>query len=93
MLESMPVQVNVIAQGYLEDACTQLGTISQARDGNTVNVMIKTTRPSGGACAQVITDFKETINLDVAGLKAGKYTVNVNGQTAEFELQADNVAP
>jgi inhibitor of cysteine peptidase len=34
--------------------------------------------------------FSETIPLEVQGLKAGNYTVNVNGITGSFELAVDN---
>ena len=93
ILESMPVQVQVVATGYLPDACTKMGEITQSRDGNTFNITIATTRPAEAACAEVINPFVETIPLDVAGLAAGTYTVNVNGVTGTFELTADNVAP
>jgi inhibitor of cysteine peptidase len=93
ILESMPVQVQVVATGYLADACTKMGEITQSRDGNTFNITIPTTRPADAACAEVITPFEEIIPLDVAGLTAGTYTVNVNGVTDTFELTADNVAP
>lgn len=91
MLESFPVQVRAIVKGYTPDSCTTISEIKQERTGNTFNVKITTTRPADLACAQVITPFEETIPLDVAGLKAGTYTVNVNGVTETFTLSVDNV--
>jgi inhibitor of cysteine peptidase len=93
--ESMPVQVQVqvVVKGNLPDACTKIGDIAQVRDGDSFNITIASTRQADLICAQVITPFEETINLDVTGLKAGAYTVTVNGVTEMFELTADNVAP
>jgi len=42
-------------------------------------------------CAQVMTPFEEVVALDVVGLKAGVYTVDVNGVGDTFELQMDNI--
>jgi inhibitor of cysteine peptidase len=93
ILESMPVQVQVVVKGNLSDACTKVGDIAQGRDGDSFNITIASTRQADLVCAQVITPFEETIKLDVTGLKAGAYTVTVNGVTEMFELTADNVAP
>ena len=92
ILESWPVQVNVHVRGYLNDACTTLGQISQRQDleKNIFWVEIATERPADMACAQVITAFEETISLDVYGLPAGTYTVDVNGVSATFTLASDN---
>jgi inhibitor of cysteine peptidase len=93
ILESMPVQVQVVVKGNLPDACTKIGDIAQAREGDSFDITIVSTRQADLVCAQVITPFEETIKLDVTGLKAGAYTVTVNGVTEMFELTADNVGP
>ena len=93
MLESFPVQVHAVARGNLPDACTTVGSVEQSRTDNTFTVKIGTVRPADMACAEVLTPFEQNIPLDVHGLKAGTYTVNVNGVTETFELQADNVLP
>jgi hypothetical protein len=90
ILESLPVQVNVIARGYLNDACTRLGEIRQRRTGNEFQVELRTARAPDDLCAQVISPFEQTLPLEVAGLPAGQYTVVVNGVSAEFELPGDN---
>lgn len=93
MLESFPVQVNVIVQGSLPDNCTEIDRIIEFRDENTFYINIKTKRPADVFCTQVIRPFEETITLDVDGLKAGVYEVNVNGVLDSFELTMDNVLP
>jgi inhibitor of cysteine peptidase len=90
-LESFPVQIHVIAEGYLPDGCTEIDEIKTEREGNIFNINITTKRPKDAICTQAIEDFKETIPLEVQGLSAGNYTVNVNGVTGSFELAVDNI--
>jgi len=89
-LESFPVQIFVIASGYLPDPCTEIYQISQEREGNTFFITIETYR-SPGFCIQVIAPFKEVIPLQVYGLPAGTYTVEVNGVQDTFDLEIDNI--
>ena len=93
MLESFPVQVHAVVKGDFPDACTSIATANQRREGNTFYIELMTTRPADMACAQVITPFEHTVPLDVAGLPAGTYTVDVNGVTAIFKLDVDNKLP
>lgn len=90
-LESFPVQVHVIAEGYLPDGCTEIDKIKNEREGNVFNISIGTKRPKDAICTQAIENFTETIPLKVQGLEAGNYTVNVNGVTGSFELAVDNI--
>jgi inhibitor of cysteine peptidase len=90
LLESFPVQVHVVAKGYLPNPCTQIDEIIKSREGNDFTVTIKT-QTSPGPCIQVIQPFEETIPLDVYGLPAGTYNVNVNGIEDSFTLDIDNI--
>ena len=90
ILESFPVQVNVIAKGYLPDGCTEIGDITKVRDGNTFTVTVETIRPADAMCTQAIVPYEEVISLDVRDLKAGTYTVVVNSVSDSFELAMDN---
>ena len=91
MLESFPVQVHVIAKGYLPDSCTRIDSITQKRNNTAFSVTITTIRPKDKVCAQMIQPFEERILLDVYGLEAGLYSVVVNGVKGSFELAVDNV--
>lgn len=91
IMESFPVQINVIAEGYLPDGCTKIDEIKTEREGETFNINITTKRPKDAICTQAIESFRETIPLEVQGLRAGNYTVNVNGVTGSFELTVDNI--
>ncbi|MEZ4869107.1 MAG: hypothetical protein R3C14_47740 [Caldilineaceae bacterium] len=79
-------QVTVTVQGELPDSCTQIDQVTQEATDHTINVTITTRRPAEMMCAQVITPFTETVQLDLAGLDAGEYTVEVNGVTQSFQL-------
>ncbi|GEM_PF-405858 len=90
LLESFPIQVHVVAQGNLPDSCTEIAEITEERDGDTFRVTITTSRPADAMCAAVLVPFEETTSLDVVGLPAGVYTVNVNGVSDTFEFTVDN---
>jgi len=90
ILESFPVQINVIASGNLPDPCTEISEVLQEREGDTFFITIKTYR-SPGFCIQVLAPFEEIIPLEVYGLPAGTYTVDVNGVQATFDLLIDNI--
>jgi inhibitor of cysteine peptidase len=89
ILESFPVQVQVIARGNLPDPCTEISEVLQEREGDIFFITIKTYR-SPGFCIQVIATFEETIPLEVYGLPADTYTVDVNGVQGTFDLEVDN---
>ena len=91
LLESFPVQVQVVALGNLPDGCTRIGEITQEQVGNEFRVNIATVRPEHALCPQALVPFEQTVALEVVGLPAGTYEVNVNGVTGSFELTADNV--
>jgi inhibitor of cysteine peptidase len=92
-LESFPVQIHVIATGYLPDGCTSIDekTVSFDDEENSFTVHITTIRPADAMCTEALVPFEENIVLDVYGLDKGSYTVNANGITDEFELQVDNI--
>ena len=93
ILESFPVQIHVVASGNHPDGCTSIDEISESRDGNTFLVTITTDRPAGEECTMALVPFEETIALNVLGLPAGVYTVDVNGISDTFDLTVDNVPP
>ncbi len=90
MLESFPVQVQVVISGNLPDGCTRIDQIEQARLGNTFQVTVTTRRPADAMCTQALVPFQERVPLDVKGLPAGTYTIDVNGVTDTFTLTSNN---
>jgi len=91
VFESFPVQIHVLAKGYLPDGCTGIDRVEAKRDGNNFTVTITTKRPKDMMCTQAIVPYEEKVPLDVYGLKAGTYDVNVNTVTDSFELTTDNI--
>jgi hypothetical protein len=94
-MESFPIQVAVLVEGYLPDGCTEIDEINQTFDEetNTFFVEITTVRPTDAVCTEAIVPFEERISLEVRGLSAGTYTVDVNGVTDTFTFDVDNELP
>ena len=90
ILESFPVQVRVHVQGWM-GACDEILEPEVNREGNTFHVELKTRTLIGQVCTMQLLSFERTIPLDVVGLEAGEYVVDVNGVTTTFTLEVDNV--
>lgn len=90
--DSFPVEVNILAKGYLEDSCTTLGDTKQTYDNGTFTVTLESKRPQNAkACAEMIQNFEKNIALaGVAGLPKGTYNIEVNGVKGAFTLGVDN---
>jgi len=89
MLESFPVQVNAEVKGTLRNGCEVIDEITTNRENNTFVVRISV-EEEGEVCTQALVPFEEVVGLDVEGLRAGEYTVDVNGVEETFTLQQDN---
>jgi inhibitor of cysteine peptidase len=89
--DSFPMQVDVYAMGNLPDGCTKISDTQKSLSGDTFKVTIMTERPAHIVCTQALVPFEHTVPLDVIGLKAGTYTVNVNGVRETFTLEVDNM--
>ena len=97
VLESFPVQANVVIRGYLRNGCESLETQTpklfhvSEDDVFRIQLNVYATAADNVSCLAVITPFEQTLRLDVMGLKAGIYTVEVNGLVSLFELSKDNI--
>ena len=92
ILESFPVQINVRVRGIVPDGCTNVDEIATTHTGSSFNITITTLREAGQICTEAEVPFEELIPLDVVGLPANTYTINVNGIQGSFTLAVDNVA-
>ena len=90
MQESFPVEAMVVARGEFPDGCHAAGPEMVNRVGNMFTVQIPKIIEDG-ACTQAITPFEKQFSLNILGLPAGVYTVDVNGFATSFELLVDNV--
>jgi len=94
LLESFPVQVSIAVAGNKSVPCGELQPMAVSREGERLTVVIAET-PLGPAetCVAVLGPFELSVALDVPGLSAGTYRVDVNGTEAQFSSDVDNVAP
>jgi len=90
---SVPPKAAVTVRGVFPDGCTRISRVSQARNGSTILVEVLTERFAHQDCAQTSVPFEETIALDVAGLPAGTYSVDVNGVTGTLTLAEETISP
>lgn len=91
ILESFPVQVQVTAVGSLRSGCEEIYDVLASREENTFTVIMNAAAPKDAVCTKVLRPFEETFALDVMGLPAGTYTVDVNGVVETFTLAVDNM--
>jgi hypothetical protein len=92
-LESFPVQINVVARGNLPDGCTTIDRAISEKEDSHFRITLTTRRPVDAICTEALVPYEQVIPLEVRGLLAGMYTVDVNGTTGSFELAVDNVLP
>jgi hypothetical protein len=91
VLDTSPIQVNVIARGMLPDTCTQIGDALQSRRGSDLFVVVQTARPEKAVCPQTATPYEHLVSLEIIDLPAGIYVVDVNGHKKTLALQRDNL--
>lgn len=91
ILESFPVQISIVVEGFKSVPCVDLEPVAVSRYNNVFTVLLAETElDSGESCIAVIDPFEIVIPLEVYGLKAGVYIVTVNGMEAQFSLTVDN---
>ena len=89
--KSDPPTYSVVASGRLPDGCTEVGRSRQEVDGQTIRVTLYAVGSGDGKCSGLEpVPFKEIISLDVRGLPAGSYTVEVNGAVTSLTLTEDH---
>lgn len=94
LLESFPVQVQVVATGEFPDSCTSIRAREQSYASGTFTVTLKTQRPADALCSAAMVPFEQVIPLQgTTGLTEGTYLVVVNGITKTFELPANTAPP
>ncbi len=82
--ESAPPQISVKITGIIPDSCTKARDPETHRDGSTFTITIIGERPTGMACAQMVSLYEQTIQLGT--LDPGSYTVTVNGVRKDFQI-------
>ncbi len=90
ILESFPVQVNVLLSGQLSDGCVSVNEFAPYFDGEGWIIEVDASRPSDMICTMALVPFEEVVSLDVVDLAAGTYQVQIQEKAASFTLDIDN---
>lgn len=85
VLESFPMQLNLIVQGYQSDGCMVPVVVEQRREENTVYVEIYRRMSPAMMCPMMIVGYSETIALE-GGFTPGSYTIHINDLVLEIDL-------
>jgi len=91
VMESFPLQVSASVSGYLSIPCVKLLNPAVSYQDGVFQVVLAESNPGPAEiCIAVTEPFTTSIALDVEGLPAGIYQVDVNGVSAEFSFDTDN---
>ena len=85
VMESFPMQINLVVTGTQPDGCQLPVIVTQAREGNTVTVEIYRDMPMDMICTAVLVPYEDTIRLD-GGFESGSYTFHINDVVIERDL-------
>ncbi|EIJ41521.1 hypothetical protein BegalDRAFT_0606 [Beggiatoa alba B18LD] len=91
ILETYPLQINVVAQVTVPNSCLTVGDISEDRQNSTFNLTLLSAPQTNSHCVEQPQTIEQIIPLNLQGLNAGVYTVNINEASTEFELMMDMV--
>ncbi len=92
-LDETQPKVSVTVQGYLPDGCTSIEEMTIDRQGQIFLLKILTNDVDPNvSCTMAIVPFDETIELDVAGLAPGEYTVSCGEFEDSFTIDGDSPA-
>lgn len=96
----LPRQLFIKVVGEFSNGCPEIGRIEQQRVGNALQVYIYykgniwLRNPGEVTCTMALVPFELTIPVDIYGLEAGEYTVELNNhEIRKFVLEQDNVEP
>ncbi|MBC7236210.1 MAG: hypothetical protein H5T69_10225 [Chloroflexi bacterium] len=94
LLGQTPLTATLTVRGNLPDGCTRIADEVQAVQGHTIHVELFTERPTDKACTQALVPFETTVTIELQGLDAGAYIVDVNGVKADLSVgEAANSSP
>jgi hypothetical protein len=83
---SNPANYFADVSGMLPDGCSTIGENVQEVNNSTIEVTLYSTRSDEDCSFLNPTPFKERVSLDVRGIPAGTYFVEVNGVIASGSL-------
>lgn len=90
-LQTFPYRVQVRVRGTVPEGCAVAATPTATVSGKVFTVSMEASKPADAVCTQVVTNVEGVVELPVAGLAAGTYSVKVGTLAAKsFTLAADN---
>lgn len=81
-----PIPVHVNASGNLPDSCSQIEFVQLMPGEADFDITLSTIHSEAEDCVQDTLPFQISLPVNVIGLPSGTYTAQVNGSTADFEL-------
>lgn len=84
-LQTIPQKVQARITADLADACSRANAVVTS-SGNSFTITLTAQKPKDSVCAQVVTAYESIVDLPVAELALGKYSVTVGGISKTFTL-------
>ena len=85
--------VSVRLRGLLANDCASISDITSNRQGSDFKLTVLSIVEPGENCSAETVPFEENVDLDVAGLQPGSYTVTANERQVSFELAGEEPEP
>ena len=85
--------VSVRLRGLLANDCASISDITSNRQGSDFKLTVLSIVEPGENCSAETVPFEENVDLDVAGLQLGSYTVTANERQVSFELAGEEPEP
>jgi len=85
--------VSVRLRGLLANDCAGISDIASDSQGTDFKLTVLSVVEPGENCSAEAVPFEEIVDLDVAGLQPGSYTVTANERQVSFELANDELEP
>ena len=81
-----PIPVHAVISGNLPDSCAQIEFVQLLQDEMNFHITLSSIPSDAEDCIQDTLPFRIRLPLNVIGLPAGGYSVDVNGSRADFTL-------
>ncbi len=89
-LETFPYKVQARVKGTVPEGCAAFDTPTVAQSGKTFTISVTASKPKDAVCTQAVTQQEAVVDVPVAGLSAGTYTVKTGKYSKTFKLSSDN---
>ena len=83
--EGSPIPVDIVASGTWPDLCAQIASVDSRIDGFKIDVTILASTAAECPPDHLGLPFRFALPLNMVEMKAGTYTITVNGVSTTFE--------